>query len=739
MRGAAALAYPPVKYSVTRLGAGQTYAGATYPGGLDLTTPSLALQPGALRDVLNFECSQSGGYARIQGYERYDGHASPSSATYQVVQFAAFTTVPVVGQIATQAVTNASGTIISVNNVAGAYYIVLTKTTGSFNYTDAVSINTGSLTVTAANPQTITAANPLTISDSLVGNASTPMIAVSALLNAQYLAAAADVYRAAIGAVPGSGAVLGVVGMIFGNTDNVYAFRANLGGTAVNLYKSSTLGWVQVPFFNTVNFTTGTGPGGAGADYQPPDGSTITQGGVSAVIKRVMWQSGTFNGSSAAGNLIVTNPSGGNFAAGVATLSDGTTVTLSSAQTAITLSPGGHFEFVKCNFSGQLITRRIYGCDGVNKCFEFDGETLAPITTGLSPDMPSHIAFHNNFLFVSQSSSILYCGVGTPFMWGAINGGGEIATGDTVTDMISLPGAQTTAALAVYLRNNTCVLYGTDPTTFNFVSFNQGMGALPYSVQSLFDTFCFDDLGVINLKTSLNYGNFVPSSLTKNILPFILQERSKLIASAVNRDKSQYRVFFSDGYGLWLTMVNADYLGASVVLFPNPVFCNDNGETSTGEEVTYFGSSDGLGYVYQMDVGTSFDGAAIDAHITMAWDAIKSPRILKRFRAASVEIQGEAYAAIQFGYQLGYGTPNIGQPTQTSFSSNFAPSPNWDAGINWDNSFFWDGQTLAPTDADLTGTAENIQVTIASTTNYIAAFNINSIIYHWTPRRGMRV
>lgn len=729
MRGNAALAYPPVKYSVTRLGAGQTYTGATYPGGLDLTTPSLALQPGALRDVLNFECSQSGGYARIQGYERYDGRTSPSSATYQVIQFTAFTTVPVVGQIATQAVTGASGTIIVVSNLAGAYYIVVTQITGSFNYTDAVSVNTGSLTVTAANPQTITAANPLTISDGFVGNATTPMVALSALLNAQYLAAAADVYRSAIGAVPGSGAVLGVVGMIFGTTDNVYAFRANVAGTAVNLYRSSTAGWVQVPFFNTVSFTTGS--------VAPADGDTITQGVVTATIKRVMWQSGTYGASTAAGTLVVTTPTGGNFTGGPATTSSGGVVSLTGPQTSITLAPGGHFEFVKCNFSGQLVTRRIYGCDGVNKCFEFDGTTLAPITTGLSPDRPSHIAFHKNFLFISQASSILYCGAGTPFMWGSINGGGEIATGDTVTGMVSLPGAATTAALAVYLRNNTSILYGTDPTTdFNFVSFNQGMGALPYSVQSLFDTFCFDDLGVINLRTSLNYGNFVPSSLTKNILPFILQERNKLIASSVNRDKSQYRVFFSDGYGLWLTMVNSDYLGASVVLFPNPVFCNDNGETTTGEEVTYFGSSDGLGYVYQMDVGTSFDGASIDAHITMAWDPIKSPRVLKRFRAASIEIQGSAYAAIQFGYSLGYGTTNIGQPGYVSYTTNFAAAPSWDSFV-WDN-FVWDGQSLVPTDIDMTGTAENIQYTISSTTNYIASFNVNSVITHMTPRRGIR-
>jgi hypothetical protein len=112
------------------------------------------------------------------------------------------------------------------------------------------------------------------------------------------------------------------------------------------------------------------------------------------------------------------------------------------------------------------------------------------------------------------------------------------------------------------------------------------------------------------------------------------------MASSLNRPKSQYRAWFSDGYGLWLTSVNQAYLGATIVSFPNPVSCTDETDLSTGGMTSYFGSSDGHGYVYQMDVGNSFDGANIDAFITMAWNPLKSPRILKRFRAASIGTVG---------------------------------------------------------------------------------------------------
>lgn len=707
-RRSSAAIYPPVKYSLTRLGAASSYNGAVAPGGLDLTTPSLSLQPGALRDVVNFEVSQAGGYGRIAGYERFDGKAAPSAASYQIIQVASFTNVPTAGQILTQAVSGATGTIIAVNNVADQFYMAITKITGAFDATNNVLVG--------ATP---------------IGTAVTTMVSVSSLLNAQYLALASDVYRALVGAVPGSGPVRGVVGMPVSGVDMVFAFRDNAGGTAVALYKSSGAGWVLVPFYNTVNFTLG---GGA----TPADGATLTQGGVTATIKRVQTQGGIWTGT-AVGDFVITNPSGGNFAAGAATATGGVTLTISGIQTAITMLPGGHFEFDKGNFSGQLTTRRIYGCDSVNKAFEFDGDILAPITTGLPNDQPTHIRIHKNILFLSYASSLIFSAAGEPFKYSTTDGGGEIATGDTVTGMIPAPGAQTTATLVVYMRNNTAILYGIDPSDFNFVIFNSATGAIAYSVQDLSDTFAFDDIGVVNLKTTLDFGNFTAAGLSKNIQPFITQERTKVTASATNRDKSQYRVFFNDGYGLWVTYVNGAYLGSGVVLFPNPVFCCDEAETSTGVEVTYFGSTDSLGYVYQLDVGPSFDGATLDAHITMAWDALKSPRILKRFRAASIEMQGNFYASIQFGYQLDYGSTLTGQPSYVPYATGFAGAPVWDSSsMIWDN-FVWDGQTLSPTDVDMTGTAPNVQVTITSTTNYIQPFNLNSIIYHYSDRRGLRV
>jgi hypothetical protein len=744
--------FPRVQFSQTQLGGGTSAQGVAYPGGLDLTTPSLRLQPGALHDSQNFECAQFGGYARVDGYERVDGHPSPHLATYTVVQVtgvfevladfgidfgidfvtASTSAPPTVGQVITQVTSGATGTIIEVVTTsvpvfgdfnpdfdpnfddvrvgtAPGSYIVLTKVTGAFDQAHAL----------------------YTPGPVVHGNATPQTVSISQRLAAIYTAVAADLYRTAISAVTGAGAVLGVVSMAFpvGGTlvDQLFAFRANAGNTAALLYKATSSGWTLVPYLNLVSFT-------AGGTAQPVDGETLTKGGVTATIKRVMWQSGAWSGS-AVGQFVITAPAGGNFSAGAATTSGGATLTLAGVQTAITMTPGGTFQFVKANFGGQAATRRIYGCDGVNPAFEFDGTTLAPIKTGATPNNPSFVTFHKNFLFLAQESSLFYSAAGLPFKWSSVDGAGEIATGDTVTGLITLPGSQTTATLGVFLRNNAAFLYGTDPTTFNFVVFNSGVGAVPCSCQNLFDTFFLDDLGVVTLKTTLNYGNFLPSTLTKNILPFIARERGNLTCSAINRSKSQYRLFFSDGYALYCTILNQQYLGAAPMLFSDVMSCVDTTKLVTDDEATYAGGQSG--YVYQLDVGTSFDGQAISAYFMTAWDPIKSPRITKRFRAASIEVQGTSYAEISYGYQIGYGSDQLVQPPGMARELNLGSVPHWDD-FNWDD-FVWDGAGLLPTDVDVTGTAENIRVVISSGTNYISSYTVNSIIHQYTLRRGMRV
>jgi hypothetical protein len=678
-------------------------------GGWDQLTPTLSLPSGVIRDSVNFECAANidakrrptGGYTRIAGYERYDGRPSPSSATYSLVQVVTFDNIPSVGQTLTGQTSGATGLIIAVS--IGSTYMILTKVVGTFTTSEVVKV--GATTIGTATPSTTT---------------------LTALLNAQYTNLAADQYRVDIAAVPGSGPVRGIFTAVFSGVDNTYAFRDNAGGTATILYKSSGSGWTLVPFYNEVSFT-------AGGVTAPADGATLTQGANTATIKRVVLQSGSWAAGTAAGRFIVTTPAPGNFAAGAATIG-AVAVTLSGVQTAITFAPGGKFEFDQANFSGQQQTKRVYGCDNVNRGFEFDGDTLTPITTGTSPDAPKYVRAHANHLFWAFQSSAIYSAPGLPYNYQAVAGAGELPCGDTITGFLLQPGAQTTATLLISTMQDTLILYGLSASTWNLVPFNRGIGALDRTQQVLADAYVLDDAGIFGIKTSLDFGNFEQATISSQIQTFINDKRAQVAYSSVWRGKSQYRLFFNDGTALYVTIVNGVHIGSAKQFFPNIVYCAWNGMRSNGNEVGFFGATDG--FVYELEKGSSFDGADLEAYLTFNWNSMKDSRMLKQFRRASFEMQGNFYASILFGYQLGYGTTEIDQPSELTYESGFQVAPPWDAFI-WD-SFTWDGRTLFPTECEVDGTAENIQVTLRSATDYIYPFTVNSMITHYTNRRGMR-
>jgi hypothetical protein len=679
------LTTPKVQYDLIRLG-----------GGLDQVTPTLSLKPGIARRATNFECSITGGYSRIAGYERFDGHTSPSSAVYNILVCALTGTVSV-GDTVTGMSSAATGKVIA----RSGNDVVITRETGTF-------VEQEGITVSATQVGTITTAQG---------------ISGDGLTDVTYRNLAADEYRSSISAVPGSGSVLGV-----GYYNGVcYAWRNAVGGATANMYKSTSSGWTQVALGKTMSFDTGS--------LIIPDGTTLTgqSSGATIVVTRTVLESGTWASSDAAGQLIGQTTTG-TFTVGE-NLRVGTTTYahVAAVATAITLAPSGRYETVVANFGGGTANYKMYGCDGKNKAFEFDGTIYVPIRTGMSVDTPEHIVFHKQHLFLSFGASLQFSSLGYPYQWDPLLGAGEIAMNGPITNLLVLPGNQSSGALGVYTRQDTSVLYGTSSANFQLSAFNTGTGAYAYTAQNLDQSYVLDDRGIISMSTSLNFGNFVPASLTMNIRPFIQSHRDLAIGSSVNRDKGQYRIFFSDGTALYMTITNSQMLGSMPVQFAHNISCCIDGEGTSGGTVQFFGSDNG--FVYQMDVGTSFDGEPIPANINLVYNSTKSPRILKRYRKASVELTGDSYAEIDFGYDLGYRTTSITQTSDASYSNDLRSS-YWDEMI-WDN-FVWDGSDISPSEIEVTGTAENMAIRISSTSDLFAPFTVNNIIVHYTMRRGLR-
>ena len=679
------LTTPKVNYDLIRLG-----------GGLDQVTPTLSLPPGVVRRAANFECSITGGYTRIAGYERFDGRPSPSAANYNIL-VCTFTATVTVGQTVTGSISAATGKVIAVTVAS----VVVTRETGTFVVNDVLNNGSG----TAA---TITAVQG---------------VSADGLTDATYQNLAANDYRADITVVPGSGSVLGVA--YYNGT--LYAWRNNAGGTAAVMHKSTSAGWVAITLGKTMSFSNGT--------VLIPDGVTLTgqSSGATGVVARTVLEDGTYASSDAAGQLILSS-STGTFTVGENLRIGATTYAhAASVATQITLAAGGRYETTVANFGGGTANYKLYGASGVNKAFEFDGTTYVPIRTGMAVDTPLHICFHKQHLFLSFGASVQFSALGYPYQWTPLLGAGEIAMNAEITNLLVLPGDQSSGALGIYTRSDTSVLYGTSSATFSLSTFNSGTGAFPYTAQNMDQAYVLDDRGIMSLGTSLNFGNFVPAALTMNIPKFIEQHRGLSVGSTVNRDKGQYRVFFSDGSALYLTILNGQILGSMPMQFQHNINCAIDSEGTTGGTVQFFGSTNG--YVYQMDLGTSFDGDFIPANMNLVYNSIKSPRILKRYRKAAVELSGDSYAEIQFGYDLGYRTTALTQAEDASYQNDLRSS-YWDEMV-WDN-FVWDGSDISPSEIEVTGTAENMAIRVSSNSNLLQSFTVNNIIVHYTLRRGLR-
>jgi hypothetical protein len=677
---------PQVQYDLIRLS-----------GGLDQVTPTLSLPPGVMRRAANFECSITGGYTRIAGYERFDGRPAPSDALYTVLT-CTLTGVVAVGDTVTGGTSAATGKVISVSDSN----VVITKKTGAF-------VATESLLVSASNVGTI---------NSVAG------LVADGLLDATYKALAADAYRSDIQVVPGSGPVRGVA---YFNGD-VYAWRNNAGDTALAMYKSSSSGWTAVTLGIELSFDDGT--------TEIAEGTTVTGGtsGATGIARRVIVTGGSWGGTTHASGRIIFTSVTGTFQDNEHINVGGVKFALANGtQSQMTWAKDGRVQTVVANFGGGQTNRRLYFCDGKNRAFEFDGTYLVPIATNMSPDVPTCIAVHKQHLFLAFGHSLQFSAIGNPYVWDPVLGAGEIAMNDDITNLPQLPGDQTSGALGVYTENETSILYGASEADFKLANFNNVSGAIRYTAQNLDQTYALSQRGVMGMATTLNFGNFLSNSMTMNIRPYLQGRRQLATASVLNREKGQYRLFFSDGAGLYMTVANGKLIGSGPVQFPNPVTCCSEGGNQDGTETSYFGSTNG--YVYTLDAGTSFDGADISANITLVYNSIRSPRILKRYRRGSVELTGDSYAEFSFAYDLWYRTPELEQPADQVYSNDLRES-YWDS-FDWDN-FVWDGRDLSPSEVEMTGTAENIAIRISSVSNLFKPFTVNTAIVHYSMRRGLR-
>jgi len=672
-----------------------------FTGGLDTDTPILLTKPGYLRGSVNVYEGITGGYWTAPPYEAFDGQTAPSANQHTLLP------VTVTGVIAAGD-TLTQGAVSAYILAATSTYVIYTALTGG-------SFADGAVFVAAVEVGTAA------IADLQVDGG--PTVA----LRAQYRALAADYQRAFIEAIPGSGPVRG----IWYYDGTYYGFRDNEAGTAIAMYSSSSTGWTLVPLGFELSFTLG------GVETIS-EGDTLSDGVDTFVVTRVVLSGGSWGAGTATGRLILASKTGPIAAGSLNRTAPTVTAdicTVGGDATAITFAnPGGRFEFINANFTGNVSTIRMYGVDGKNRAFEFDGTTIVPLTTGMEPLYPSHIIEHKYHLFLAFGSSVQHSVAGNPYSWVLWMGADEIGMSDSITGFVSMPGTETSATLAVLNRNSIGILYGTTHDDFNLQLYKNGVGAIEWTAQFIGSTFMLDDRGITDIKTSMVYGNFTDASVSQRVSKYMATKKSQVLASCVSVERNLYIISFNDRTAIFCTISGGKMKAICPMYFPNKIQVICATEDQNGDERIMFGDEDG--FVHELYHGLNFNGASIDWSMYLVPDFFKSPTTTKRYRKARFEVGGEGYAEFHFSYQLGYTADSFPQPGSESDILELV-SGNWDEGGVWDSGF-WDTVELLQSEFDMMGSETSVILQLSGSGSYFSQLHFSAAIIQYTPTKEIR-
>ena len=657
-------------------------------GGLDVESAQQSRRPGLLTAGYNYEGAPETGYERVGGFERFDGRARPSDATFSILQATLGFTGVNVGDTVTGATSGATAKVVAIRS---STQLVTTRQTGAFTSGENIqtsAVTRGVFTEIASN--------------------------FNSALENTYIALAAADYRASIGAVPGAGVIRGIAWL--GTT--CYAWRNNAGNTAMVIHKSSASGWTPVTLFKELRFTAGS--------VAPTEGLTVSTGGgvVTATVMRIVLESGSWGAGTAAGRLIVDAVTGGSFFAGA--FSSGITATCSGPETQITLAPSGRLDHVNYNFTGSTNTDRIYGADGVNKGFEFDGTVYVPIRTGMAVDKPTHCFTHKNHLFFSFRGSAQHSGIGTPYAWTAVLGAAELATGQDIVGFSGLPGVADTSALLIITNKSTLVLYGSSSADWKLATFSAYTGAQRWSVQNMGAPVSFDGSSIDTIRQSQQFGNFEKPPISDRIRRYLLGKT--VTASVVDRSKRRLRMFFSDGDAISIA-AQGEVLGFTPILYGKTVNVTCEAIVS-GAQRNFFGSDDG--YVYEADRGRSFDGSEILAWVKLAFNFAKSPGIKKRFRWADIEVKPQS--AMTLRVQAEYSLGDMDIPLTDVYVKDVRGQGGQYDVSDWDECYY-DSPTQTIQRIRTEGTGTSVSLTLLARSSEELPHELQSITTYYTPRR----
>lgn len=418
------------------------------------------------------------------------------------------------------------------------------------------------------------------------------------------------------------------------------------------------------------------------------------------------------------------------------------------------------YRMMNKNFFASSSSYNSYGVNGVTAAFQIDqNNVVMPILlpqTAMpnqpAANIPFFLAEYMNFLWLAFPGGIVQQSVqGVPYQFDGFLGAAEFGVGAEITGLYSIVGP----ALAIMTVKDSWTVNGTDDATFTLTKAAEKVGAIKYAAQGLDTVYALNELGITSLSRTQSYGNFVGATISQLIQPVVASLRPAFQDSTIVRATNEARFYFTDGSVLimyvpglgqqnkaWSAVESGVTAQFGYASYPNPVYNICNSEDQNGNEVSYFGSTNGDGFVYQDRSGSSWDGAVVTSYVRLAFNNVGSPATRKYFRRADLELNALSPLALKFSWDLSYSNTESSSAVSGVTASQIPAVNIFGGGGYWDsiywNNFDWDAQTISSARASLNGTGENISFLIFHQAIVDSPFILQGLVLHFDPRRLQR-
>ena len=218
------------------------------------------------------------------------------------------------------------------------------------------------------------------------------------------------------------------------------------------------------------------------------------------------------------------------------------------------------YVFISANFYGDPELDSIYGANGVDRAFAYNGDYFYKIYTQPDPekDKARHVAFHHSHLALGFGEGRVDLSVvGEPYNFDGAQGASSWAIGDNVVGLLPLSGT----ILGIFCKKSIWGLSGTTVDNFATQVVSPNIGAVEYTITDMGFPVYANAYGIYTLSQTEKYSDYLGAPMSQPVSPWL---RPRLIRKATSdkevvvawpvRSKNQYKLAFADGNVLTMTM-----------------------------------------------------------------------------------------------------------------------------------------------------------------------------------------